>query len=263
MNTPTFSFEKFDIKLNTDLIGRNFLYFDELDSTNTHLLKESQSEEQGTVVFAEKQNKGRGRFDREWIGNSAQNLYFSILIPAKKKFIDNLNRINLGASLSVANAIETLYTIKTEIKWPNDVLVKRKKICGILMESLSSGSAITRIVAGIGVNVNQVIFQGDFALPPTSIKIELGEYAERERLLAEILNNFEEMLNKISDKDSTLLREWRNKCGMIGERIEVQTFNKKIDGVFVDIDDDGLLLLKDRKGMISKISIGDVSSIVN
>lgn len=261
MSNTSFSIERLDIKLNTEFVGKNFIFFDEVESTNSYLLKKSEGMDPGTVVFAEYQTKGRGRLNRTWVGNSAQNLYFSILLPEKKKYIEKINFVNLGLSLAVANSIDSLYTIRSEIKWPNDILINRKKIAGILLESISSGGKVSKIVAGIGVNVNQPIFYGEFSYPPTSLKIEIGEPVERERLLAEILNNIEEMLLKIPAENSAIIREWRNKCKMIGEKIEVTMLEKKVEGTFVDIDDNGFMLLRDRKGIVKTISVGDVNRL--
>lgn len=263
MNLSNFKIERFDIKLDTDFVGRNFIYFDEIDSTNTHLLKKIKDAEAGTVLFAEKQLKGRGRLEREWVGNKSQNLYFSILLPQKKKYFENINIVNLGTSLAVTTAIDSLYALRAEIKWPNDVMINRKKVSGILIESTSSGGTINKIVVGIGVNVNQPIFPGEFSVTPTSIKIETGEPIEREKLLAEILNNFEEMLLRIPSSNAQILKEWRNKCKMIGEKIEVVTLKKKLEGTFFDIDEKGFLLLRDRNGKLNQISIGDVTLLSN
>ena len=190
--------EDFDIKLNTENIGRTFLYAEELSSTNTFLMdKKNGYNNNGTVVFAEKQTSGKGRKDRIWYSAPETNLTFSILLTKDKFLTNNSSLINFAASLAVAFSIENLYQLKTELKWPNDVLLDGKKTSGILIESTSQGNKIERFVVGIGVNVNQPSFQGTFNYPPTSIRIELGRNVERERFLAEILNNFELLLEKI------------------------------------------------------------------
>jgi len=114
------------------------------------------------------------------------------------------------------------------------------------------------MVVGIGLNVNQTMFQGTFNLPPTSLKIELNENVDRERLLAEILNNFEELLSLVQNNPEALMKEWKSKCRMIGERIEVSDDKGKKYGIFDDLDENGFLLLK-IKDKIEKIHYGDVS----
>lgn len=255
-----FNIEVFDIKLDTEYVGRNFVYVDEVDSTNLFLLnKANKFNTNGTVILAEKQSKGRGRNDKIWYSAKDQNLTFSILINSRKLLANNLNFINFCSSLSVALAIENLYQLKTSLKWPNDVLINKKKAAGILLESTSHGSKIEKLVIGIGININQTSFQGNFSIEPTSLRLELnGRTAERERILAEILNIFEEHLAKLETNSSGILKEWKEKCRMIGEKVTLTDGESTRYGTFEDIDEEGYLLLKS-KGKIEKIHYGEVS----
>jgi BirA family biotin operon repressor/biotin-[acetyl-CoA-carboxylase] ligase len=255
-----FSLESFDIKLNTEFIGRNFIFSEEAESTNSALLdKGNKFTSNGTVFYTERQTKGRGRRDRVWYSAKELNLTFSILLSGKKYITTNPVLLNFVASLAVGTALENLYQLRVELKWPNDVLINGKKICGILLESTSEGSKIERLVVGIGVNVNQVMFQGNFSIPPTSVKVEVNENVDRERLLAEILNNFEEQLLSLIESPETLLKDWKQKCSMIGDRISITEGEKVKYGIFEDIDENGFLLLRDNKNKIEKIHFGDVS----
>lgn len=254
-----FNIENFDIKLNTEYIGRTFVYAEELSSTNTFLMdKQNGYNESGTVVLAEKQTSGKGRKDRVWYSAPDSNLTFSILLTKDKFLTSNSSLINFAASLSVAFSIENLYQLKTELKWPNDILLDGKKTSGILIEATSQGNKIERFVIGIGINVNQPSFQGTFNYPPTSIRNELGRNVEREKLLAEILNNFELLLEKIKKNKSEVINDWKSKCKMIGERISIVENDSEKFGIFYDIDEEGFLLLKTKDG-IEKIHYGDVS----
>ena len=256
-----FNLEKFDIKLETEFIGRNFVYSDEIESTNTELLAgKQQYKKNGTVVLAEKQFSGKGRKDRSWQSAKGLNLTFSILLT-KEILIDiNPNHVNLAASLAVAEAIENLHQLKTELKWPNDVLINKKKVAGILLESSLKGNNVERLVIGIGINLNQILFQGEFNLPPTSLKIEIKSEIDREDILAEILNLFEERLLEITESAKNLLNDWRGKCKMIGDKITITENNDVKSGIFYDIDENGYLLLKN-KNEIEKIHFGDVSFV--
>lgn len=253
-----FKIEEFDIKLETEKIGRNFIYTEEINSTNTYLMDREFSFPHGTVVLAEKQLQGRGRKDRSWHSLKDFNLTFSILLKDKKYLKNNINYINFSAALSVAISIENLFQLKPELKWPNDVLINSKKVSGILLESATKGEAIERIVIGIGLNVNQMQFQGSFNITPTSLKLELNQGIVRENLLAELLNNFEYLLHKSKSKPAWILSEWRNRCRMIGERISITEEDKTLYGIFDDIDEEGYLIL--RNGIqTQKIFFGDVS----
>ncbi|MBM4171328.1 MAG: biotin--[acetyl-CoA-carboxylase] ligase [Ignavibacteria bacterium] len=252
-----FNIEEFDIKLDTDFIGRNFIYSDEVDSTNSLLLTKKDFNIDGTVLLAEFQRSGRGRKNRTWISNAGQNLTFSILLINEIKE-NKANHINLGASLAVAQALENLYQLNVELKWPNDVLVSKKKISGILIESSSKGSKINRLVVGIGINVNQPNFPGKFEIQPTSIRKEFKSTVSREKLLSEILNNFEIIYYQLKKNATKILNDWRNRCKLIGEKIKIVEEDKILNGVFEDIDEDGFLLLK-VGNKIEKIYFGDVS----
>ncbi|QQS37728.1 MAG: biotin--[acetyl-CoA-carboxylase] ligase [Ignavibacteriales bacterium] len=254
-----FELESFDIKLNTEIIGRNFIYAEELDSTNSLLLVKNKKQNiDGTVALAEKQVKGKGRKDRVWYSAKGLNLTFSVLFSNEDLISHNINLINFSAALAVAVSIENLYQLKTELKWPNDVLINKKKVAGILLESTSQGNKIERLVVGIGVNVNQTLFQGSFNIEPTSIKTETGQNIEREKFLAEILNNFEEFIDLIPEKSEIILKDWKSRCDMIGEKISITEGDATRYGIFEDIDENGFLLLK-VKNKIEKIHFGDVS----
>lgn len=254
-----FNLELFGLKLNTDYIGRNFIYFEKIDSTNTYLLsRDNNIDISGTVVLAEFQSKGRGRMDRTWTSDTAKNLTFSILFVNNPKLFQLLNFLNFSAALAVATSLENLYQLKPELKWPNDILISKKKSCGILVESVSSQNGIERVVVGIGINVNQSHFKGEFNYPPTSIRIELGKEVEREKLLAEVLNNLEYYINKLKSDKNQILNDWKLRCKMIGEKITIRQKDDVKFGIFDDIDENGFLLLKTKTG-IEKITAGDLS----
>jgi BirA family transcriptional regulator, biotin operon repressor / biotin---[acetyl-CoA-carboxylase] ligase len=252
-----FNIEEFDIKLDTEFVGRNFIYCDEVDSTNAVLMTNKDFNQNGTVLVAEFQNKGRGRKDREWISSSGQNLTFSILLTGE--FKDNLvNVINFGTANAVAQSLENLFQLNVELKWPNDVLVQKRKIAGILLESVSKGNKISKLVVGIGINVNQSNFPGKFDIMPTSIRKEFHLLASREKLLSEVLNNFEEMLELARHTPNKIFDTWRSRCKMIGEKIKIIEDDKTKTGLFEDIDENGFLILK-QNDKTEKIHYGDVS----
>ena len=256
-----FNFEKFDIRLETDFIGRNFVYADEIGSTNSELLAgKQQYKKSGTVYIAEKQLEGKGRKNRIWNSAKGLNLTFSILLTKDTISDINLSHLNLVSSLAVSIAIENLYQIKTELKWPNDVLIEKKKVAGILIETSIKGKSIERAVIGIGINLNQIAFQGEYNLEPTSLKLKLGFEIDRENILAEILNIFEEMLNELAQNPANVVDDWRNKCNMIGDKIIIRDDDNVKRGIFYDIDDEGYLLLK-VNDKIEKIHFGDVSFV--
>jgi len=252
-----FNLEEFDIKLETNFIGRNFLYIEEIGSTNEYLLKDDENFLNGTVFLSEFQSEGKGRLKRKWNSNKFQNLTFSIVINDKINKL-NINHLNLAASLAVANSIENLFQLKTELKWPNDVLVKNKKVSGILLESTSNGAKLEKIIIGVGINVNQTKFEGEYKIQPTSLKFETRKDVDRERFLSEILNLFEEYFYELKNNSKKILDDWREKCRMIGEHISIESQNKIKHGIFYDIDANGFMILKIGDDL-EKITSGNIS----
>jgi BirA family biotin operon repressor/biotin-[acetyl-CoA-carboxylase] ligase len=251
-----FSIDKFDIKLDTDHIGRHFFLCEELDSTNTYLMHDK-NVLHGTVVLAEKQFKGKGRLDRIWISGKGLNLTFSVLINRKKVF-KKPGFVNLTTAVALAVAIENLYQLRTEVKWPNDILINKKKVAGILIETSLQGESIYKMVIGIGININQAVFNGEFRIEPTSIRNELGQNVEREKFLSEFFNIYEEYMEKMIKNPEYILKEWRERCYSIGESVTVTQGENVKYGIFEDIDEKGALILRlqNRK---EKINFGDVS----
>jgi BirA family biotin operon repressor/biotin-[acetyl-CoA-carboxylase] ligase len=256
-----FEIEEFDIKLETEYIGRNFIYLEETESTNSFVLDRANDiKTDGTVVFSEFQSAGRGRLDRKWVSSRGQNLTFTIFLDLKDRNIPEPQLLNLAASLVVAKSIENLHMIKTNLKWPNDVLIGNRKVAGILCESVSQGDKINRVAVGIGINVNQANFHSGYLVDPTSIRMELKQYASREKLLAELLLNFEVTLEKLERSPAAIVEEWKPFCKMLGDKINIKAGDEEIRGIFADINEKGHLILLDSNEDKRIITFGDVSA---
>ena len=204
--------EKIRINLKTEIIAKNIKYFEKTNSTQL-VAKEMAEEkvENGTLVITNDQENGLGTHDRKWYSEAGKNIMFTLIIYPKCD-IKHLNTITVDIAKCIIDTIEKLYDFKLEIKYPNDIMYKGKKLGGILTQIVTNGEEIRYLLIGIGINVNQEQFVGEIKETATSLKIELEEIGEstrikegakkdldREKLVAEFCNSFEEycIQNKI------------------------------------------------------------------
>ena len=190
------TFEEVKNLLSTLSIGKNIVYYDSVGSTNSIAKELAESGEQhGTVVISEEQTTGRGRLGRNWISPKYKGISMSIILRPKI-VTENISQITLIGAAAVYKAILKM-GIRTSIKWPNDIVLNSKKVCGILTEMSGEIDRINYLVMGIGINVNleEKDLPMDLKDMATSLKIESGKYVDRKLLLANVLNIFEKLYN--------------------------------------------------------------------
>jgi len=245
------------------IIGHPILYFRELPSTND-MAKELalRGIREGTVVVARTQNKGRGRQNRKWISPEG-GLWLSILLRPKTD-PKHVPMLTLLASVAVARTINRLFQLKSEIKWPNDVLVNMKKICGILTETRTKGKTLDFAIVGIGINANFAVdvlpayLQGS----STTLKEELKREIERENLLRVLMEEIELYYKVLVEgRFSRILTDWRGLANFLGSEVEVWTPPVKVEGRAVDADSYGALIVKLRDGTTCKVLSGDLQIV--
>ncbi len=245
--------------LTTNLFGRNLIYMSTVDSTNQKaklLIKEGAIS--GTVIIADEQTAGRGRLNRIWVSEPGKNLLFSVII---KPTIANeqIGLISLYAGLAVAKAIEETLQIKPVCKWPNDLLLGKKKFCGVLSEAIFDDNELKGIVVGIGINVNQLNFPEEIREKTTSLKKELGREIDRFKVLNCVLNKMEYYYNKIQKGSINLIiKEWVHYTTIFGKKISVKQNREEIRGIALRLAEDGGLVISTAKGEL-KILAGDVT----
>ncbi len=236
---------KFDIiKFKAELENQNFIkdicYFDEIDSTNTYLLKELEKIDH-VLALAEFQTAGRGRFSRKWISNKYENLMFSL--GFEKLSTQILKILNFYVPLVIADSIKDLYEIDVNIKWPNDLILENKKLSGILIESTSENQVLQKLVIGIGINCNQTLFPEEIMDSTTSVRLILHKPVDREKLLARIVNRFSHDWNNLFDLFDEIYNRYKEKCLFIGKKITVFLGDKEFTGTLHNITKDGELIL--------------------
>lgn len=244
--------------LQTDLIGRKIFVFESLDSTNAcaKTLAEAGTEE-GTVVFADFQTHGRGRQGRSWLAEPNTNLLFSVILrPQLQK--ENSGLLTFYAAVSVCRAVESAVGISVECKWPNDLLLNRKKFCGILLENSLERDHLGYSIVGMGVNVNQRSFD-QFLGHVTSLAIASGGDCDRAGIFRRILQELDGLYKEVQEQRfEKILREWNTRCHMYGREVTVGQKDRTISGTAVGLNHDGGLIIRTSSGNTT-VYAGDVT----
>lgn len=247
--------------LDTEFIGRTVHNFDLVDSTNKEAKEIAFDEKEGTVLVAEEQSGGKGRLGREWLSPKGKGIWMSIIL---KPQVDPMKvaKITLLGAAAVNKALNNM-NIESKIKWPNDILIDGKKICGILTEMNCELNMINYVIMGIGVNVNldENEIREDLKEKATSIKISQNKKIDRKILMANILNEFEELYLPFKDKNdiSQAIDICRNNSALIGKDIRVIKGEEIKLGKALDINEEGELVVEFEDGNIENIYSGEVS----
>ncbi|MBU5213627.1 biotin--[acetyl-CoA-carboxylase] ligase [Bacillus sp. Gen3] len=247
--------------LKTSKLGSMIQYLDTIDSTQkvAHQLAQEGCPE-GTIVVAEEQTNGRGRLTRHWHSPKFTGIWMSIVLRPKLPPF-KAPQFTLITAVAVVQAIEQLCDLQPEIKWPNDILIKGKKVTGILTELQADSDKIHSIIIGIGINVNQTRedFPEELHSVATSIAIENGGKLSRSILIQQILANLEKYYQIYLDKGFAPLKLlWESYAISIGKDIIARTVNEVIAGKAIGISDEGVLKIQDKNGVIHDIYSADI-----
>jgi BirA family biotin operon repressor/biotin-[acetyl-CoA-carboxylase] ligase len=242
--------------LHTTDLGRRIVYLTSTDSTMDVARREAEGgAPEGTVVIAEEQTAGRGRFGRQWVSPPGLNLYMTVIL---RPDIHQLRALALVAPLSVCRLLEASTRIRPLIKWPNDVVVGRRKLAGILIESELSGGNPRYALIGLGLNVNFRPAGTPVADVATSIAQELNKEVSRERVFANTMNHMEELYRRCASGHH-VYDLWRARLDTLGREITVNFRGEAFAGVAEDVDPEGNLILRRDDGELMTFEAGEVS----
>jgi len=210
---------------------------------------------EGAVVLAGRQTAGRGRLGRSFISPRG-GVYFTVILrPA----LEHLRPLPIIAALAVARGLEQVAGLRTTLKWPNDVLVGGRKICGILVESELTGQTVNHVLLGIGVNVNaDTSAYPEISAIATSAAAEAGREISREALAAAVLNELEELYLAVQ-AGQPVQDEWRARLDTLGRQVRATCGQTVEEGLAEDVDGDGSLILRRPDGSRVTIAAGDVT----
>lgn len=249
--------------LSTTYIGQKIYYFPELESTNIMAKEKASHKEEeineGTVIIAERQSAGKGRLGRKWF-SPAGGIWISIILYPQLS-PSYIPRITLMTAVAVVKAIERCAQIKGQIKWPNDILINEKKVCGILTEMSAELDLINWVVVGIGINVDikKQEFPEDIREKTTSLKEALRKEISRVSLVQIFLKEFERYYELLKKREiSLILKEWKSYSHTLGKKIEIDIGEQVITGEAIDINEMGALILKKGDGELIEIISGTI-----
>ena len=250
--------ENIKYNLQTEMIGDNIHHLQTIDSTNEYLKRIGDKSTDGTVVISEEQTRGKGRMGRTWQSKSGEGIWMSLLlkpniIPFKAPFI------TLVAGVSVVTALRKL-NVPAQIKWPNDIILNDKKICGILTELSAEIERVNYVIVGMGMNVKNMYFSGELEHKATSLYKE-GYVLQRVDIVDEILYEFEKNYIDYIENDNKehVLNLFRQYSNIINKEIYLITNDKRELVTCIDINDSGNLIVKDKDNNIREIMSGEVS----
>lgn len=255
------SFEEISENLTTKYIGKNIMYFQTLDSTNNKAKQIAKDSSNGTLVISEEQTSGRGRLGRSWKSPKYKGIWMSIILKPEVDPMSITKITQIGAA-AIIKAFEEFH-IKAYIKWPNDIIMNGKKVCGILTEMSGELNLVNYVIVGIGINVNIDInqFPDEIRALATSISNELGSYIKRKELVVSFLNNFEILYEEFIKEGTikTSIDICKKNSALIGREVKIITRGKETLGKALDLDDNGKLVIQFDNGKVEKIFSGEVS----
>ena len=257
-------------------MSSRFIYKDVTGSTNEDAACMAEDLPHGTVIVADAQTAGRGRRGRSWVSAQGENLYFSLLL--KPDFApEQASMLTLVMALAVAQGIEAVYagtrqtkatyadelqseSQQVQIKWPNDIVIGGKKVCGILTEMQAVPGKIKHVVIGVGINVNQAVFEEGLT-HASSLYLTTGQQMDRQVLLTEVLDRFEALYAAFCQAASLkpILQAYQARLANLGKEVRVLEPQGAYEGIALGVDEQGQLLVQKVDGTVEAVYAGEVS----
>jgi BirA family transcriptional regulator, biotin operon repressor / biotin---[acetyl-CoA-carboxylase] ligase len=252
--------------LKTKTFGRQVYYFDSIDSTQNQAMKMASDEaSDGTVIIAEKQTSGKGRLGRKWISPKG-GIWLSIILHPKFD-ISVITLFPIASALALSNAIEKTLNIKSELKWPNDITIKGKKVAGMLVDASLESNKIENLILGVGINFDVDVKQIEKTLKDTPNFYGVASLNEQNKtvkpilLVQSFLTELEQMYNLLKvGETKKIIKDWTRRSSTIGQNIELNTDTGKIKGKAIRIDDDGALVISENNKN-KRITSGDITHL--
>ena len=244
------------------VIGRDIHVFQETTSTNDIVEKLARDgAKEGVVVFAESQTKGRGRLGRNWVSPVGKGLWFSVLLRPNLR-PQQATQLTVASATALRRAIEAETGLATQIKWPNDIVVRQLKVAGILTELSAEPDRVLHLILGIGIDVNlaEDDFPANLRRQATSLMLESSRAWDRAELAARVLQELDADYARIrTGSFQDVAEEWQSHCITLGREVTITMGTRQIRGRAESLDDDGALIVRSEYGHLERITGGDVT----
>ena len=252
--------------LNCVHVGSDLIFLPEIDSTNNLIKKYLiNGAHEGLVVVAESQTGGRGRMGRTWHSPPETGIYLSVLLkPIVEP--DRFSCVTLLAGVSAVLAINEFSHQHGSLKWPNDVLINGKKVCGLLCEMIQKQGEPSAVIIGIGINANHLAeqFPGNLKNTATSLRIVNGSPIDRLTVIRSFLTNLDrEYQTYLTKGEHSMIKKWRLNTDLFGKKVSVKRGSVIITGTAIDLDESGRLVLRRDNGYDEIIDSGGVTLRTN
>lgn len=246
--------------LSTKTLRGPIYYFESTPSTSdTAKILGTRGEAEGALVVAETQTAGRGRLGRHWISHPGSGIYASLLLRPPLP-PNELPQITLSTAVAMVRALDRAVGITPGIKWPNDLILKGRKVGGILTEMETDSDQIRYLVVGLGLNVNTPAFPWELADMATSLFLEEGRRFSRVHILRTWLEEFEALYARfLAHGFPEILEEWRRHSVTLGKCVAVRQGLRQIEGLALEVADDGALLLETALGEVVRVTSGEIT----
>lgn len=247
---------------NGQLIGNAIRVLPQTTSTNDEASRAAlEGHPEGLVIFAESQSAGRGRMGRRWSSPAGRGLWFSVLLrPSLAP--SECTQLTAASANALVRAIQSTTGITPEIKWPNDLLIKGKKIAGILTEMSAELEHVRSVILGIGIDATQTAseFPADLRPIATSLKLATGKTVSRADLAEAVLRELDrEYARILAGQFAAVAEEWGSRCSTLGKQVTIDMGARRVRGRAEALDENGALLLRTEHGRIERIIGGEVT----
>lgn len=252
--------EELQRHLGTAIVGRRLVVYEETSSTMdvAHQLAMA-GEPEGSCILAESQRAGRGRFGRRWMSPKGEGVYLSTIFrPALP--LESVSQMTLLAAVAVTFAVRQETGVHAQVKWPNDLVIRHRKCCGILTELRAEGHAVRYLVIGIGINVNTP--RERLPEQATSLLAETGQRVDRLRLCRRLLQRLDEQYAVLTTQGfASIAALWEEFSVTLGAHVCVEMARRLLEGQAVGIDRDGALLVRTNQGIVERVMAGEVRRV--